>query len=83
MAQRTAPGTFDPVKPLSTQDAWRVRLAMAKLWVDAINKRGGYARLVHLPEVGIKGNTHFPFSDLNNIEIADQVSKSLTEKKLD
>ncbi len=65
------------------EDNWRVRLAMAKLWVEAINKRGGDARLVHLPEIGIRGNTHFPFSDLNNIEIADQVSKFLSEKKLD
>lgn len=65
------------------EDNWRVRLAMAKLWVDAINKRGGDARLVHLPEIGIRGNTHFPFSDLNNVEIADQVSKFLSEKKLD
>lgn len=65
------------------EDNWRVRLAMAKLWVAAINKHGGDARLVHLPEIGIKGNTHFPFSDLNNVEIADQVSKFLTEKKLD
>jgi hypothetical protein len=60
-----------------------VRLAMAKLWVAAVNKHGGDARLVHLPEIGIRGNTHFPFSDLNNVEIADQVSKFLAEKKLD
>jgi hypothetical protein len=39
--------------------------------------------VVHLPEIGIKGNTHFAFSDLNNIEIADQVSKFLAEKGLD
>ncbi|ASG46422.1 hypothetical protein CES93_23815 [Citrobacter freundii] len=38
--------------------------------------------LTHLPEVGIKGNTHFPFSDLNNVQIADLVSKFLKEKDL-
>ena len=65
------------------EDNWRVRLAMAKLWVGTINKHGGDARLVHLPEIGIRGNTHFMFSDLNNVEIADQVSKFLAEKKLD
>jgi pimeloyl-ACP methyl ester carboxylesterase len=65
------------------QDNWRVRLAMARLWVDTVNKHGGDARLIHLPDVGIKGNTHFLMSDLNNVEIADQVSKFLTEKKLD
>jgi len=65
------------------EDNWRVRLAMAKLWVEAINKHGGDAQLVHLPEIGIRGNTHFPFSDLNNVEIADLVSKFLAEKKLE
>lgn len=65
------------------QDNWRVRLAMAKLWVEAINKHGGDAKLVHLPDIGIRGNTHFLMWDLNNVQIADLISKFLTEKKLD
>jgi pimeloyl-ACP methyl ester carboxylesterase len=65
------------------QDGWRVRLEMAKLWRDAVNRHGGDVTVVHLPEIGIKGNTHFPFSDLNNIEIADLMSKWLNEKGLD
>lgn len=65
------------------EDNWRVRLAMARLWVEAVNRHGGDARLVHLPEIGIRGNTHFLMSDLNNGEIADQVSQFLAEKKLD
>lgn len=74
-----------PIEPTTErgQDNWRVRLAMAKLWVDTINKHGGDATLVHLPERGIKGGTHFLMSDLNNVEIADVVSKFLTDKKLD
>lgn len=32
--------------------------------------------------VGIKGNTHFPFTDLNNVQIADLVSRFLKEKNL-
>lgn len=73
-----------PVEPTTErgQDNWRVRLAMARLWVDAINRHGGDARLVHLPEIGIRGNTHFLMSDLNNVQIADLVSKFLAEKKL-
>lgn len=66
-----------------TQDAWRIRLEMARDWRDAVNRHGGDVTLVHLPDIGIEGNTHFPFSDLNNIEIADQVSKFLEEKGLD
>ncbi len=74
-----------PVEPTTErgQDNWRVRLAMAKLWVEAVNKHGGDATLVHLPEIGIKGGTHFLMSDLNNVEIAGQISKFLADKKLD
>jgi pimeloyl-ACP methyl ester carboxylesterase len=74
-----------PTEPTAErgQDNWRVRLAMAKLWVETVNKHGGDAQLVHLPEIGIRGNTHFLMSDLNNVEIADQISAFLTEKKLD
>jgi len=65
------------------EDNWRVRLAMAKIWVDAINRHGGDAQLVHLPEHGIRGNTHFLMSDLNNVEIANIVSEFLQAKHLD
>jgi pimeloyl-ACP methyl ester carboxylesterase len=64
------------------QDNWRVRLAMARRWVDTINQHGGDAELVHLPGIGIRGNTHFLMSDLNNVQIADLVSKFLAEEKL-
>jgi len=64
-------------------DGWRARLEMARKWRDAVNAAGGDVTVVHLPEIGIKGNTHFPFSDLNNIEIADLMSKWLKEKGLD
>lgn len=63
-------------------DGWRVRLQMARLWRDVVNKYGGDVTVVHLPEAGLKGNTHFPFSDLNNIEVADLMSKWLKDKKL-
>ncbi len=58
-------------------------MGMAKLWRDAIDKYGGDVTLIHLPEIGIKGNTHFPFSDLNNVEIADLLSLFLKKKGLD
>lgn len=78
-------GDFIPKKydPNPGTDGWRVRLEMARLWRDVVNRHGGDVTVIHLPEIGIKGNTHFPFSDLNNIEIADLMSKWLTEKGLD
>ena len=74
-----------PEKPSANSgaDGWRARLQMARLWRDAVNKYGGDVTVVHLPEVGLKGNTHFPFSDLNNIEVADLMSEWLKEKGLD
>lgn len=65
------------------QDNWRVRLKMAQLWVDKINQHGGKAQLVHLPDIGVYGNTHFPFSDLNNQQIAELLSQWLHKNKLD
>ncbi|MDN3635261.1 alpha/beta fold hydrolase [Neolewinella lacunae] len=64
------------------EEQWTAALAMAEKWRDAVNDRGGDVSLVYLPDVGITGNTHFPFSDLNNLEIADLVSNWLAEKKL-
>jgi hypothetical protein len=78
-------GDFIPKEPNPNpgQDGWRARLEMARLWRDCVNKYGGDVTVVHLPEVGIKGNTHFPFSDLNNLEVAELMSKWLKEKGLD
>jgi hypothetical protein len=56
---------------------------MARKWRDTVNRHGGDVTVVHLPELGIKGNTHFPFSDLNNVQIADQVATFLAGKSLD
>lgn len=64
-------------------DQWRAELAMGRKFAELVNKYGGDCTVVHLPELGIKGNTHFMFSDLNNIEIADLLSKWLKEKGLD
>lgn len=62
---------------------WRVRLQMARLWRDAVNRHGGDVTVVHLPELGIRGNTHFAFSDLNNVQVADLLSTFLQAKHLD
>jgi pimeloyl-ACP methyl ester carboxylesterase len=73
-----------PTQPtdIAGRDNWRVRQDMARVWVDAVNRQGGDATFVSLPERGIHGNTHFAFSDLNNREIADQITAFLTEKSL-
>lgn len=64
-------------------EAWRMIFIVAQQFVDKVNEHGGDAELVYLPARGITGNTHFPFSDLNNTEIAELMSEFLTEKGLD
>lgn len=65
------------------RDQWRVRFNGLKLFVDTINKHGGNARLIHLPEIGIHGNSHFSFTDKNNLQIADIMSSWLHRNRLD
>lgn len=65
------------------KDHWRSGLEMARLWAAAINKHGGDAKVVHLPEIDINGNTHFLMSDLNNVQVADLMADWLKEKGLD
>ena len=65
------------------QEQWRVFLAIARAWRDVVNRHGGDVTVVHLPSIGIRGNTHFPMSDLNNVEIADKLSEFLRSKGLD
>lgn len=78
-------GDYIPTEPVENpaQEQWRAALQMAKKWRDTVNQHGGDVTVIHLPEIGIKGNTHFPFSDLNNLEIAELVANWLKEKGLD
>ncbi|MDO4561022.1 MAG: alpha/beta fold hydrolase [bacterium] len=63
-------------------DVWRISSIRARQLVETINSRGGDARFVSLPEIGISGNTHAPFADLNNAEIAAHLEGFLKEKGL-
>ena len=64
------------------QEQWRAALLMARKWTKTVNDAGGDVTLVVLPEKGIRGNTHFPMSDLNNEEIANLMYDWLSTKKL-
>lgn len=69
--------------PVWGLDNWRVRLNLAKAWVDAVNRCGGDATLIYLPDIGIYGNTHFLMSDLNNRDVADVMERWMKEKHFD
>jgi hypothetical protein len=59
------------------------RLANGRAFVAAVNRHGGNAQLIHLPEVGIRGNSHVMMLERNNVQIADLVSRFLHKAKLD
>jgi hypothetical protein len=55
----------------------------SRRWVELVNKHGGKAELLLLPDAGLRGNTHIPFADLNNVAVADLLSKYLAQHGLD
>ena len=65
------------------EDKWGTELEMAKQFVETINRHGGDATLVHLPEIGIQGNSHFLMGEKNNQQLADLMAAWLKEKDLD
>ncbi len=64
-------------------DGRRAQVVASKLFATAIRKRSGTAEILHLADAGLRGNSHFMFSDLNNVEVADQLSKFLSAHALD
>ncbi|EFS30720.1 alpha/beta hydrolase [Bacteroides sp. D2] len=62
---------------------WTRRLYLMRMWAKIVNEMGGDVTVIHLPEIGLHGNTHFIMSDLNNMEVAAHISKWLHEKGLD
>ncbi len=64
-------------------DYWRAASEMADLFATAVNRHGGDAKVIRLPDVGIYGNSHFPFAERNNQEVAQALKAWLSEKKLD
>lgn len=51
-------------------------------FAEAYNAAGGDATVIDLPAIGITGNSHFMFQELNNQEIADHIENWLGEHGL-
>ena len=77
----------DNIPTESTQIAghelWYITRFRSAQFVDALNRLGGDAEILYLPDAGLQGNTHFPFSDRNNVKVADLMRQWLHEKGLD
>jgi hypothetical protein len=61
----------------------RSALGQSRRFVELVNKYGGTAEVLMLPDAGLVGNTHIPFADLNNVEVADLLSAFLHQHGLD
>jgi len=78
----------DNIKTGSTPDShwgldnWRVRLNLANKWAEVMKEHGGDVQVIVLPEISIKGNTHFLMADKNNLDIAALMEEWLKEKGL-
>jgi pimeloyl-ACP methyl ester carboxylesterase len=74
-----------PTTPVATtlMDRRRALLTASRLFATTLRDRGGDASVLNLPDVGLRGNSHFMFSDLNNREVAEQLFRFLREKALD
>jgi hypothetical protein len=64
-------------------DNYRTRFQESRRFVELVNEHGGKAEVLVLSDAGLTGNTHIPFADLNNVAVADLLSKFLADHGLD
>lgn len=50
---------------------WTGAFDLWNAFVARVNAAGGNATMVHLPQLGIHGNSHMPMMDKNNLQVAD------------
>jgi hypothetical protein len=62
---------------------WAASVKMARTFCEIVNRHGGDCEVLLLPDVGLRGNTHIAFADLNNEAVAEELSKWLHRKGLD
>jgi hypothetical protein len=62
---------------------WAASRELSIQFVDLVNKHGGNAEILELPEAGLVGNTHIPMADLNNVAVANLLSDFLAKNGLD
>ena len=58
---------------------WAGMASTADTFTEAYNAAGGNSTVVHLPDEGITGNSHFMFQELNNDVIADHIEDWMQE----
>ena len=52
---------------------WANSFDTCQKFVDQLKKAGGDAEMMHLPKLGIHGNSHMLMQDKNNLQLADLI----------
>lgn len=59
---------------------WRTVRDTAVQFAESYNADGGNCTVINLPDIGITGNSHFMFQELNSEEIASHIENWIQEK---
>lgn len=73
-----------PTSPIPdlVADGRRAQVVVSAQFEAAVEAVGGDVEVLMLPDAGLFGNSHFMFSDRNNLEVADQLSLFLERHEL-
>ena len=79
------PKTLDPINvgDRLVLDSRRILTEQWQSFAEAINNHHGNAVVIHLPDVGVHGNTHYAMSDTNINQVSSVVSLWLKNQGLD
>jgi hypothetical protein len=76
--------TLDPANAGSPIESRRILVEQYRLFAKAVNQHGGDVKNVILPDIGIRGNTHYPMADTNISTVSSRVvAQWLKQKGLD
>jgi hypothetical protein len=75
------PKTLDAANAGTPLESRRILVEQYRLFAKAANKYGGDVTNVILPDIGIRGNTHYPMADTNINTVSDRVVSQWLKKK--
>lgn len=64
---------LDTATGISRLPSWKISYDGCMALIQRIQQAGGRARMLHPPELGIRGNSHMMMQDVNNLQIADMI----------
>lgn len=64
---------LDTPTGISRLPSWKISFDSCMELIRRINAAGGRARMLHPPEMGIRGNSHMIMQDRNHLQIADMI----------